>query len=422
MVTWREALERAASLAVCNAFDSLGGAYAVMANFLRPFPISNYFQTLSNISRQVCNDEPPDYQNEALPFSGGQCLTNYRITVTVRDVLNRVIGGTDGQVGTTLSYQGIFFGKVDRVEAVPINGNPAASNRWTVRVTSFNDTSGNPIAGGQPPRTASVTPQINVFDGSNYTLQLVSVLVERVDGGADNCGNPQPIIPPPPPNYNITNINIEYQNNDGLDIIVPVTFFVANAFVNLSGELQIPIYATFNANVSFPITFNLSTNRFTFNFQPTFNNPDGSPTTQPDGAGGGGNRPDNYTFDNPPPPPPGGDEFDNVDPPQDPKTERVIRGVGVTATITNGTLRSVIFQSGENPDIYVPDLGMVQFLIRVGNSVFWTNNIRVTNLRAFIECPWIGGAIDVAGTPREGVSWQLTPVYAKSELSNSATT
>lgn len=421
MVTWRGALEGAARLAICTAIDTVGNAADVFSNVFRPFPISQRLEAFSNAARLICNDEPPDYESQAQPFFGGQCVTAYRITVTVRDTLNRVILGSDGQIGTTLTYQSVVFGKIDRVESFPINGNPAAANVWAVRVTSFNDRSGNPIPGNGSPRTDSITRQINVFDESNFVLQLVNVSLERVDGEADNCGNPQPVIPPPENNYNITNVNVTYQNNDGVDIIVPVTFFVGQAFLDLNAEIQIPVNFTINANVSFPINFNLSTGGFTFNFQPTFNAPDGSPTTQPDGTGSGRNRPDDFTFDDPPPPPPSGDEFDDIDSPEDPKTERVIRAVGITASISVPSDRSIVYQTGGNPDIYVPDLGMVQFLIRVGNSVFWTNNIRVLNVRAFIECPWEGGAIEVAGTPRPGVSWELTPIYAKSELTNAQT-
>lgn len=65
----------------------------------------------------------------------------------------------------------------------------------------------------------------------------------------------------------------------------------------------------------------------------------------------------------------------------------------------------------DNPAIYIPATGYVQFLIQVGNSSAWTNDIAVKNLRAFIPCPWDAGAVEVKGTPRYGNQFTVTPVY-----------
>lgn len=421
MVTWREALEGAARLAVCTAIDTVGNAADVFSNVFRPFPIGQRLQAFAAAARLICNDEPPDYDSQSQPFTGGQCDSRYLVTVFLQPVNGRWRDLSPGEEPNSVRpFVGVARGPISRVRAFRISPpNANQDSAWRGQVLAFPDSPSPP-----PPGTSPDWINIGVQDvirGSGSFARVVNVTFQRAGGLPDNCGNPDPIIPPPEPNYNITNVNITYQNNDGLDITVPVTFFVGLAYLNASAQLEIPVNATFNANVSFPITFNLSTGDITFNFQPTFNSPDGTPTTQPDGSGGDNRRPDDFTFDNPPPPPPSGDEFDSIEPPENPRTERVIRGVGVTVTSFEPIDRGVIFQTGGNPDIYVPDLGMVQFQIRVGDSVFWTNNQRVLNQRAFIECPWEGGAIDVAGTPRNGVTWVLTPVYSRSELANSRT-
>lgn len=421
MVTWREALEGGARAAICFSLDTLGGAAAIFSDLLRPFPPAQQFETLSNAFRSVCNDTPPNYPAQGVPFTGGQCPVQYNVTISFRPqggvwrdgqgagtadprVITVPAWGQIGGVRTTI--QGGGTGQPTAVYSIdllsrgvqPINfPNFLPTQQWQVVIG----------AQGVQPGSASVVAQI--------------VSVSRRDGQPDNCGSLPVTIPPPPAGYNRTNINITYQNNDGIDITVPVAFFVGLAFINASAQVEIPVNFTVNANVSFPITFNLSTGGFTLNWNPTFNNPNGSPVNVPFPGGGTGSNPNDYAFDNPPPTPPGGDEFTDVVPPGDQRTELVIRAVMVTVTNNPPVTRGVIFQTGGNPDIYPPDLGMIQFQIRVGQSVAWTNNIRVLNQRAFIECPWMGGAIDVKGTPRTGVQWELTPIYGRANLLNAST-
>jgi len=418
---WRTEILNGARRTICAASDTLGGIFGLFGNLYGDLPAATLFETLSQIYRSVCNDEPPNYASEGIPFVGGQCPARYSVTVSYRPVDGVWRDGANTGTNNPRVVANLYWGPIGGVRARLVSGGagqPEAA--YAIDVLSHGNAP-------QPSTPRRPTQDYDLLIGSQAvrpgtaTVEASIVSVVRLDAQPDDCGNLPIAIPPPPPNYNINNTTIIYQNNDGVDVTVPVVFFVGQAFFDANLNLQIPVNLTVNANVSFPITFNLSTGGFTFNFQPTFNNPNGSPTTQPDGTGGDGRRPSDYTFDSPPPPPPSGDEFDNVEPPEEPTTERVIRGVGITATITNPNGKSVIFQSGANPDIFVPDLGMVQFLIRVGNSVFWTNNIRVLNQRAFIECPWVGGAIDVAVTPRSGVTWQLTPVYGKSELANAQT-
>lgn len=99
----------------------------------------------------------------------------------------------------------------------------------------------------------------------------------------------------------------------------------------------------------------------------------------------------------------------------------MIIGVLVTTTEINaGTSLTQIFQEEANPDVWAPNLGYVNFLIRVSADKYgWTVDQPVKNRRHLIPCPWPQGAVSVAGTPRPGVSWDLQPIYATLSASES---
>jgi len=71
----------------------------------------------------------------------------------------------------------------------------------------------------------------------------------------------------------------------------------------------------------------------------------------------------------------------------------------------------LIFQEG-NPDIYIPNLGYVNFLIATGNVLSWSVDLAVKKRAVSSHARGKGGALRVEGTPRSGVTWQLSPVYA----------
>jgi len=80
----------------------------------------------------------------------------------------------------------------------------------------------------------------------------------------------------------------------------------------------------------------------------------------------------------------------------EPETRQLLRGVIVTVTNIPDDF-GLIFQEG-NPDIYIPNLGYVNFLIATGNVLSWSVDLAVKNRRCFIPCPWEGGALRVEGT------------------------
>jgi hypothetical protein len=175
------------------------------------------------------------------------------------------------------------------------------------------------------------------------------------------------------------------------------------ATVNLDGTINIPVNARFSLNPEFNGNFNFNFN--TGDVQPDVSNPNApvpTPCSPPSGIAPDPTIPD-PPVDLPDEPP--------LDPPTDEPTERekLLIGCVVTTSFIEGN-ESLIVQD-LNPNIYAPALGYVNFLIRVGNASAWTINQFVTNERQFIPCPYDGGAVRVAGTPRYGNLFEVTPVY-----------
>ena len=222
------------------------------------------------------------------------------------------------------------------------------------------------------------------------------------------------IVPREDPDPGRFNFPDTFTYNDGNDIEVNVPVFVAigQAFIDINGQLNVPI------NIDFRPALNIDPS-FNFDIDVNFPIGGGRPTIRQPGGGG---QPPNQ----PPTRPPGNDDFDPVTPPPTPPEgaepeekeekpddeEALIRAVLVTVTdIADGVQIGELGQ-GANPNVFYPDLGLVQFSIGIGNSAIgWTDDLRVKNRRHFIPCPWDGGAFAVRGTPRPGVEWTLTPIY-----------
>jgi hypothetical protein len=226
-------------------------------------------------------------------------------------------------------------------------------------------------------------------------------------GVPDSCGNPVPDFPDAPePPIPPVDVDFTYQDNDGVDVDfnAPITFAPVN--IDLNGNVIIPFRIDIDPLFNIPIngTLNVNTGDIEFNFGNVNYNP--SPFPQPD---------DFDTDDDIPDVPPSvPDDIPNPSPDNpEPETTTVIRGVIVTVTEYNSDV--TIIGQESNPDIYAPNLGFVNFGITVAGSQAWSHDIPVKNFRQIIECPWLGGATSVAGTPRPGVEWTLSPVRSTQE-------
>lgn len=356
---------------------------------------NNYFYAIRNISpgsffpwatsgaayRLLCNREPPPEVAPTPPYNGGQCPgVSYH-------VIGDVTWNPSPPSGTPYNYSpsGDFNGPITF----------AGARRSSANNVGFvvDHAGGTAVLDGLAAGADVVA-----------TYQVNNVRVTRNDGLPDNCGDPEP-DPVPPPDSSITNVNIDYDDDDGTSISVPIALVFAPIFVNASAELNIPVRLSFDPtfNNSFNATVNLNTGDITYDFSNTNvsgggNNSSPSPDSYNDDGSDPGTPPDVPTPDLPPPP----DEAED-------EREGILRGVIVTATLVPDHLTE-IFQD-DNPNIFIPRLGNVQFCYRIGNKLAWSEDIPVRNKRQFIPCPWEGGAIDVKGTPTTGVEISLTKVY-----------
>lgn len=333
--------------------------------------------------RMFCNREPPAAY--APPFEGGQCPVTYRVYWRL------FFQSQPGATVTQDDLMGYTAGPIGEFELRITNPPYPSATLYGIRST---DGAAYPLGG-------SSTGSLGVPLGDQTRFEILSIV--RNDGAPDDCGDPPEVpVGPPQPDYNDIDIDINYSPHTGPDITVPVNFIFAPVRVNLNGEVNIPVKIDIG-NINVPITGNLNINNPSLNLN--FGNPNYAPTDKP--------TPDRYdspddTPDNPPDvPEPVTPPLPTV-PPTD--TKRIIRACIVTVSTVSPT--NTVIGQGDNPDIYAPNLGFISFYIAIASKTSWTSDIPVKNKRNFIVCPWEGGALAVKGTPRPGVSWTISPVYA----------
>lgn len=386
MATYREAVDEFVKSAACSVLGDLDGATQLIARKVVGDSISD-FSFPSFLNRRLCGQEPPTVP--APPFTGGQCPgAFYTVSFTV-DLFDTQTGSVNSTVTSSLQAYGpiSFFG----IE------NPSRNNsaRTSVAIAG-KDSQGadffNAIIDGPYPRF--------VYQG------LRGVSVTRAGGLPDDCGSLEPVVPPPQPGFNQRSGDITYVNNNGNSFTVPIVAAFGYASFNIDAEVTIPVTIDVGG-ITLDADFNLNTGDIQF-----------FPTNNIYGDRRRGTKPTDVlpppgedTPDYPPTLPPGLPPIDEGEP----EGESAIVAVLVTVTEFDNELVGTLFQS-DNPDISIPNFGYVSFLCRVGTiDSAWSSDIPVKNRRNVIPCPLSWGAIQVKGTPRQGVSWVLTPLYSKKE-------
>lgn len=338
--------------------------------------------------RMFCNREPPP--DPAPPFTGGQCPTFYTVKLNINAKDNN--GNDDPNVSYYNPYSKNVLGPITFI------GVETSGNQKTVLVRA------------QPlPSAPGGVYAYSSFNTQYYSSVTVTVhSITRTDGQPDNCGDPPPVIPTPPSNYNDIDFNFTYTTDVNVDVNVGANITFAPSVLNNYGDVIVPIRVSLlSDNTIFGGDINLNTGDININFGNRNYSPSDDPT------------PDRYRCPDPCPPIPP-DVPDPIIPPSPNDTSddtvRLLRACIVTVHSIDTKLSTQIFQQ-DNPDIYAPNLGYVQFLIAVNNVTAWTADIPIKNRRHFIPCPWEGGALDVRGTPRVGVEWTITPVYTRQQES-----
>lgn len=323
-----------------------------------------------NALRSLYGCDPADDVQPPLPdFNGGQCSARYTFNASGTGPTSGG-GGQCGPGTQNINVTNSLWGPIGNVRRGTFfcSGDNGEASNWVV--SAFGTS-----AQGQPNPTAS---DFVVLQNA-YSATLSGFT--RVDGQPDNCGDPDPIYPPPT-TFNF-NTDITYNNEEGDEVTVTIPFVFA------------PIQVDFNGNFRLPFTFDFGGNTFTGNFSldPEFNltiNPPGLPPGSDQG-----------TEDLPP-----GDPGDEVEPL--PITEKII-GVVVTSSIVGEQQFTTILTQGM-PNILAPRAGSIKFAYSLGVSTFWSNDIDVKGDRIFIPCPFSQGADAVVVSPAPGVALQWVPI------------
>jgi hypothetical protein len=349
---------------------------------LEPLATSGTYNGAAALYAQRCGlPLPPDF-SPSPPFTGGQCPVQYTVVVGWNFVSNGMVIPPEN---TPQSGAVLVTGAIQGAEIRRSSGGYQVGAVGASGFSQASALSGNPDANG----LSLTNPSI--------------ISVTRVDGLPDTCGNPNPTYPSYQPGDNSVTENVTVINNEGDTLTIPVVLVFGYATLNIDGTVSIPVNADFTLNPEFNGNFDFNLN--TGDLKIDVSNPAAprpSPCTDPGG----------YNVDVDIPEPPASiPDAPGLPPPDTEPAERqkLLRGCIVTTQLLDGN-ETIIFQES-NPDIYVPSLGYVQFLVRVGGASAWTNDIPVKCLRTFIPCPWDGGAVDVKGTPRYGNQFVVTPVY-----------
>ena len=406
--SFQDGLKGAAKSALCQALgasasfgDSIVAAYnSVLGTNVNP---PNFAAIASGL---ICGNPtalpPADNPN----FSGGQCnCIRYSVSATL-NVSDR--NADDSPRQRTLTSTIDVWGEV---AGVNVNRVPAGEESVQLNLVVRSRGNANLVSCGSVQDVISAST--GAFRLDSATVSGISV--SRLDGQPDNCGNPTPVVrepkPLPPTGLPAINVDFEFSPNINLpDVTVNVAGNVVlfQPRLDIDANIRVPIQINTDINVggvnlSFNGEVDLSTGDVVFDFSGGNTN-----VFNP----GNGCCDDFYDYDEDPPEYP-----DDLPPEPEPNPDdekQIIYGVLVTVLEVKSKRTTQIAQ-GQNPVIYAPAAGYVNFYCEVGtnNTGGWTEDIPVKNARQLIRCPWDEGATDVKGTPQQGNVWQLTPIYKK---------
>lgn len=350
------------------------------------------------LERLYCNKDP-----FTQPFTPSDCDIRYTVTVTVR-----VNGDPFPSKNGTFSQTAVLWGAigapfVDRFTT----GDDFNPDRARTKLSHYGNAD-------LPRLEDPVTDEFNGLTAISKltTYTILGMTAEPYPPGTGNTCALPPVTPYDPAQHTY-DVPVPYTPPGGVAVTLPMIAVVGLFFVNAKGELNMPV--TFNikpdidvnlsANFKVQATLNLTTGDtqidWTTGTEPNTPVPVLPPTSRP---------PVTFPTNPAPPKPP---SIPDIEPDLEAdKQGKVLIGVIVTSVYSlNDSNITRIFQR-DNPNVYVPYLGLVSFAIRTADgTVGWTNDIPVKNLRAFIPAPDVPGVFNVRGTPRPPTTWTLTPVY-----------
>ena len=223
-------------------------------------------------------------------------------------------------------------------------------------------------------------------DGNTVLLANLEGLVDynfapdhrRADGGPENCSDQ----PDPPPTFPDEGITIPSPSPE-----VPGDITIMPINIGIGGAIIVPVII--NAPFFFmQVNININTGI------PTI----GLPGTNPDGC-----------CSEISPIPPDLEQPEEEQPEEEQPEEEVVAATVTILERLETTKLTTMFQS-ENPDIYIPALGYINFKYEIGGNTYWSSDIPVKNEFQITANPLPFPAIGVAGTPYGGIRWRVSPL------------
>lgn len=353
MASFIEAAKDAVKANVCLALAASDTLVGLQRRAIGLDP--NLFNIAGSLRKSLCNN--PDVPAPEVPFPGGQCpgqLYNYTATATSVNNLGQT-NNTTVTLGSTNRIQGpvTFVGVEETSSDFVVRARNAAGSIRTFRFLS----SGVDAIYSKP---------------TTQSVSLSNITVSPTDG----CGNPDPNIPDPI-DRTTQPVSITYETNEG-DTVVE------------NGDLNIfaPIIGSFNRVV---VPISLEIGELTLLGELGL---DGTIEFNLPGAYGSGNSDD----------PPDTDEEDATGNPR-------IIGAYVTTTVISSQYQGTELLGDDGPDLYVPRLGTLSFLVKGSSAFAWLPDYDVRVKNAYFAVPDGMVAYQVRATPYRGVTWIVTPVY-----------
>lgn len=396
MVSFQEALAQGAKRNLCNFLSNADAYYTVFQNILPQSPLLQLPSFPGALYGVFCNRDPESAPTSPPPpFTGGQCdCAIYQINYTWEQWVSP--GVSQPRPQSFARVYGPITSIQTRSPGNNINGDPGFQFfTATCKGSAF-------FSCGSP------GTQVNLLASAGRDIRSATIVsVDPFGGSPNNCGDPE--SPPPnllPPGENQTEDDIEFTDDNDVNVTVPVIFIYGTANINVKGEVIIPVDVQIGPNT---LELNLNFNTGDVNIGPSF------PTNNP--GNGSGGRGTNCECDDRPIVEDDDDEPDNGVPEptelEDKESdERVIIGAIVTVTNDSNEIGEVNGDPYNAPDIAVPRFGDLMFEVRIGGRTAWLNDIPVKLARVYIPCPWEGGALRVVGIPKPGVVWTINPVYS----------
>jgi len=376
MVNFREAVTKKAKEVACWVADNGDRQDDIWAEATEDNPFVGIGQGSALFSpyplaRLICGDadtDPPVEFTPEVPFTGGQCPTFYNVKIETQyyfdsdpdDVrtVNSSIGGT-----ATNRLKGPIVG----IETTPGNNN---SILYQLRGATFN---------GEDRAVTYFTKFSN-----QVVISSAITLVTRLDGEADDCGDPTAAGPPVLPD------EVCYDLPDGTEVCDPVKIQPRTPKTGPTGDIIIPFDFDFGTG-PIDIGFNLGDGSITFGGgNPTASDPCCTPAAP-------NNDPPPETPDDPPPP----------------EDERRFVGLIVTATEISPTVNATEVVGGNELSLFIPRISTVSIAIEVGGSRSWTVDFAVKKRKQFFPVPEYALGYSWAIYDEPGVTTVVTPLYVE---------